>query len=243
MTGRFSFNGLPGDSTLDCADEFPDRHHAEWGITAQTVESSLDRTLPLAVEHGNCMPQIRPCVTIHLGTNDMVRNGASATLALGFVEGVARKIKEYFKEDLKLTPVILLAAPIKLKEKEGGQVNIDALAAQINALSNITNERYIVDLNTDFHRVGEGPNEGPNGWLRDEWHPGIPGHKFIADRWFDAVMAHCMPPGAGSGDPGGGITPHPPPPHPPLSTTSSPPPPPLPSPPPPQPPPPPPPPA
>jgi lysophospholipase L1-like esterase len=221
--GRYRWDGKPGNNdAYPCSDGFPDRHHATWSITAKQVVTgkpadsvgpasisladALDQALPNQFASSNCDSILPPCVTLHLGTNDVaIKPSVTPPVARQRVIDVADQIVGYFRLTHDVTPVILLAAPIKGKAGFFASNDIDELATlikQMPSTNTVDRQQYIVDHNTDFDR----------GWLRDNVHPNNAGYEFMADQWYNAVVARCMPPGGGSGDPGGGIGARPPPP-------------------------------
>jgi hypothetical protein len=144
------------------------------------------------------------CVTVHLGTNDMVRENTNTLDAdMNAVLANINLILEEIRRQVNQPITALIAAPIK-GDPVGNtnslnqpiplwkQRRLVALGDKIKDLENVITgplEKYHLPFNTAFTSVYN--KQSQQDTLRDWLHPNNVGHLQMSDLWFDAISQHC----------------------------------------------------
>mmetsp|Transcript_34644 Transcript_34644/g.62843 ORF Transcript_34644/g.62843 Transcript_34644/m.62843 type:complete len:289 (+) Transcript_34644:32-898(+) len=158
---------------------FPPNHEGHWGWEANQIldgcstcqdESSGSGNIDQWLEEYDkiCIPD---CVLINLGTNDMARGDAAENVVAELGDIMNRVRRKFTGSDLTF-----LIATFRYSSL------VSALWKAFGTEEMAYARVHVVDLQTGFHK----------GLTSDGLHPNAYGENWMADRWFEAVLRHCI---------------------------------------------------
>jgi acyl-CoA thioesterase I len=163
--------------------KFTNRHEGHWGWATTDILNGKENPTSYKRDKGKLTEWLKgytpDVVLMHLGTNDLIH---SKTLK-GTIERVELVINQLRADNdevvimlAKITPIPATFANVDSTKQYN--VLIPELASR---LSTSKSPVIVVDLNSGFNS---------NTFTYDSLHPNQAGEKFIAKRWFDAIIAN-----------------------------------------------------
>lgn len=162
---------------------FTNKHEGHWGWTTQDILNGMGNPTNYKKDKGKLSEWLKgytpDVVLMHLGTNDMIHSkGIDSTI--NRIERIVRQLRTDNEEVAilmaQVTPIPAHFAHVDSTRKFNAR--IPKLASQ---LSTSKSPVIVVDINTGFNS---------SSYTYDSIHPNQNGEKFIAKRWFDAIMAN-----------------------------------------------------
>jgi lysophospholipase L1-like esterase len=162
---------------------FTNKHEGHWGWMTHELLNGKENPTSYKRDKGKLRDWLKgytpDVVLMHLGTNDMIYSkGIDNTLER--IELIVNQLRADNNEVVilmaKITPI-----PATYANVDSTQHFVSLIPQLASKLSTPKSPVIVVDINTGYN---------PNTHTYDLLHPNQAGEKFIAKRWFDAIMAN-----------------------------------------------------
>jgi acyl-CoA thioesterase I len=162
---------------------FTNKHEGHWGWMTQEILTGKENPTSYKRDKGKLSDWLKgytpDVVLMHLGTNDIIYSkGIDKTLER--IELIVNQLRADNDEVVilmaKITPI-----PATYANVDSTQRFVSLIPQLASKLSNPKSPVIVVDINSGYN---------PGTHTYDALHPNQAGEKFIAKRWFDAIMAN-----------------------------------------------------